>query len=154
MMDHKTALGYVLHLLARREYCAAQLRAKLLQRGATEETADSVIRELSEQGLISDERFAESFLRARQQRGDALWLAVRKAEALGVDARALERVRKRMEHVQSSLEICRRLLAARDPQGLRHEDERIWQRHARFLRSKGHDMASIMQALKEHGEDS
>ncbi len=154
MMDHKAALRYVLRLLARREYCAAQLRAKLLQRGAAEQTADAVICELSEQGLISDERFAESFLRARQQRGEALWLAVRKAEALGVDARALERVRKRMEDMQSSLDVCRRLLATRDPQGLRHVDEKIWQRHARFLRGKGHDMASIMQALKEHGEDS
>ncbi|MDQ6966440.1 MAG: RecX family transcriptional regulator, partial [Mariprofundaceae bacterium] len=46
------------------------------------------------------------------------------------------------------------LLARRDPQGLRHEDERVWQKQARFLRNKGFDAATIVRALKEHRKDN
>jgi regulatory protein len=57
-----------LRLLARREHSRLELTRKLRQRGWPEPELDAVIDELAEQGLQSDERFAEGFVRMRSQK--------------------------------------------------------------------------------------
>lgn len=56
-------------LLARREHGRAELGRKLRQRGAEAELIDSALERLSEEGLLSDERFLESFIRSRANAG-------------------------------------------------------------------------------------
>jgi regulatory protein len=58
-----------MNLLARREHSQQELLAKLSKTGADEPTLLEVIKRLIEQGLQSDERFAEAFVRARRQKG-------------------------------------------------------------------------------------
>jgi len=60
-------------LLARREYAVLELRDRLLRKWRGEEQGErkqvaSVIAELQADGVLSDERFAESFIRSRLQR--------------------------------------------------------------------------------------
>jgi len=57
-----------LRLLARREHSYKELCRKLKQRGWPEPELESVLSDLAEQGLQSDERFAESFVRSRAQK--------------------------------------------------------------------------------------
>ncbi len=57
-----------LRLLARREHAFGELCRKLQQRGATSETAATTVSALAEQGLQSDQRFSEGYLRSRAQR--------------------------------------------------------------------------------------
>jgi regulatory protein len=54
-----------LRYLGRREYAVQELRQKLLQRGADSRPTDTVITELVEQNLLSDERFTEMYVRMR-----------------------------------------------------------------------------------------
>ena len=56
-------------LLARREHSQRELRDKLLQRGFAADLVEQVVAELAGEGLQSDSRFAEAYLRQRRERG-------------------------------------------------------------------------------------
>ena len=54
--------------LARREYGIEELKRKLVQRGAQADVAEQVVADCAEQGLVSDERFTEMYVRMRIRR--------------------------------------------------------------------------------------
>lgn len=54
--------------LSRREYGIEELKRKLIQRGAQSGLAESVVSDCVEQNLVSDERFAEMYVRMRVRR--------------------------------------------------------------------------------------
>ena len=54
-----------LRLLARREHSHVELVHKLARRGWPEDEAESVVAELADENLQSDQRFAESYVRSR-----------------------------------------------------------------------------------------
>ncbi|MBA1147471.1 regulatory protein RecX [Ectothiorhodospiraceae bacterium WFHF3C12] len=56
-------------LLARREHARAELAAKLRQRDFDGEIVSEVLSDLEGRGLLSDERFAEEYVRYRYNRG-------------------------------------------------------------------------------------
>ncbi len=58
--------NYCLDLLSRRGYSTKELRDKLFARGVTEEMTEEILNRLTEEKLISDEDFKESFVRSRQ----------------------------------------------------------------------------------------
>ena len=58
------AVGY----LTRREYGIEELKRKLLQRGIETGVAEQVIGELIDENLVSDQRFAEMYVRTRIRR--------------------------------------------------------------------------------------
>ncbi len=145
-------LARALRLLARREYCSAELRRKLREREVPEDIVEQVLAELEAAGYLSETRFAESFLRSRMARGETPWLAARKARERGVREAELATALAEAEAAFDAVNACRELVARRDPQGLRHEDERAWQKLARFLRNKGFDAATILRCLNEQAE--
>lgn len=61
----KQILSSALNLLARREHGFKELSQKLLCKGFDASLVDVCVTKLSEQGLQSDQRFAESFMRQR-----------------------------------------------------------------------------------------
>ncbi|MFP4182335.1 MAG: regulatory protein RecX [Thiohalospira sp.] len=67
--DHVAAREAAIRLLARREYAVAELQGRLEQRGHESETVAAVMAELADEGLVSDERFAEAFVNSRLERG-------------------------------------------------------------------------------------
>ncbi|HCS12184.1 MAG: ABC transporter permease [Zetaproteobacteria bacterium CG06_land_8_20_14_3_00_59_53] len=139
--------------MGRREHCAAELRLKLGQRDYPDEVIAAVLARLREDGHLSESRFAEAFLRMRLKAGETPWLAAQKARQRGVEEVALQDALQAMQDDYDGLEACRRLIARRDPLGLRHADENQWQRQARFLRNKGFDAATIVRALKENQQE-
>jgi regulatory protein len=54
--------------LGRREYSQFELSQKLQQRGVSQSIADELTQNLVEEGLVSDQRFAEVFCRSRISR--------------------------------------------------------------------------------------
>ena len=58
-----------LTLLQRREHSVMELRRKLLQREFAADHVDAVLQSLREQGLQSDARYAECYLRSRAEKG-------------------------------------------------------------------------------------
>ena len=75
LLDDGTALAkaearnQALRALANREHSRGELTAKLERKGTLREIAIEVVEQLSCDGLQSDERFAESFVRSRVERG-------------------------------------------------------------------------------------
>ena len=67
--DSSAARVKAVALLARREHSTAELARKLAQKGIDKVVVDDVVDKLSSKGLVSDERFAESFVRYRASRG-------------------------------------------------------------------------------------
>ena len=58
-----------MNLLARREHSTQELRDKLLTRGFADDEIVPALQTLSREGLLSDERFTESFIHSRMERG-------------------------------------------------------------------------------------
>ena len=58
-----------MNLLARREHSTQELRDKLLTRGFEDDVIVPALQTLSREGLLSDERFTESFIHSRMERG-------------------------------------------------------------------------------------
>jgi len=58
-----------LRLLAVREHSRAELRGKLLGRGADRDEVERLLGRLERERLLSDERFAGEYVEARRQRG-------------------------------------------------------------------------------------
>lgn len=54
--------------LARREYGIEELKRKLVQRGAEPGIVEQVVADCAEQGLVSDQRFTEMYVRMRIRR--------------------------------------------------------------------------------------
>jgi len=136
-------------LLAVREYCAAELQHKLQDRGFAAEDIRGVLEQLADAGYLSEQRFAESFLRSRMRKGETPRVAAYRARQRGVDEVVLSEVLRATEAGFDAEEACRALLARRDPQHLRCDDARIWQKHARFLRNKGFDAATVLRVMNE-----
>ncbi|HXH72485.1 MAG TPA: regulatory protein RecX [Mariprofundaceae bacterium] len=149
----QAALAYALRLLGRREYCEADIRRKLMLRECAPEVIDTVIERLKAENYLSDARYAEGYLRGRLKKGEVPWLAARRAKERGVDASALAGALDDAKAGFDALASCRELLARRDPQRLRHTDEKQWQKLARFLRNKGFDAATILRVMNEKVED-
>ena len=57
--------GYACKLLMRREYSEGELRRKLITKWPDSDEVDTVIEQLLEDGLLSDDRFAVAFIRSR-----------------------------------------------------------------------------------------
>ena len=64
-----SAKSVAVRLLSRREHSAFEIRDKLRQRDFDEQEIDQTIIELQQGGWLSDERFAEAYIRMRQQKG-------------------------------------------------------------------------------------
>lgn len=67
--QQKKAYARAIYYLARREYGARELALVLQRKGFPPEIIESLISRLEKDGSLSDERFAEMFIRARIARG-------------------------------------------------------------------------------------
>ena len=67
--DHKQALKKALDLLSRREHAAGEIRHKLITRGIEDAVVAGVLDYLYEKNYLNDQRFAESFVRLRADKG-------------------------------------------------------------------------------------
>ena len=64
-----SAKSVAVRLLSRREHSAFEIRDKLLKRDFEKNEIEQVIIELQQGGWLSDERFAEAYIRMRQNKG-------------------------------------------------------------------------------------
>ena len=137
-----------LRLLARREHSRAELSRKLAPHAESPEALDAVLDDLAARDLLSDERYVDMRLRARQAR-------------LG-DARLAYELRTQ----GVSAELIEAALAAGDDEQLRAQ--RVWQhkfgtlasdandraRQARFLASRGFSTETIRRIVRGDLEDN
>lgn len=153
----RAAYAYALRLLSRREFFAAEMERRLTTKGFDDACIWQTLNRLTDDGYLSEARFAEGFLRMRVARGETPKLAAIRARQRGVKSAAVEAALHEAEEAFDRDSACHELLQRRDPRGLRHSDARLWQRHARYLKNKGFDAATIMRAMRvmyeEEGEE-
>jgi regulatory protein len=129
-------------LLVRREHTRAELVRKLAAHGTPEEI-DIVLNELARNGLQSDARFAECYVRSQTARLGA----ARLRQALRSKGVAPELIEQQVidlpDEAQRALAIWQKKFAAAPV------DAREWAKQARFLQGRGFSSAIIRQLLRE-----
>jgi regulatory protein len=134
---------FALSFLATREYAAVELVVRLESRGVTRHLAERVVVQLAEEGLQSDERFTEVFVRSRLERGQGPMLLRAELRARGIDDSLIDR-----ELDQTSAYWIDKAHAA----ALRHfkaapRSREDWAAQARYLGRKGFTSEMIYAAL-------
>jgi len=137
-----------LRLLAKSEQSRADLARKLARHGS-EEDIDSLLENLQQSGLLSDARYAESFVASRSARYGAA--KIRQAlRVKGVDDDTIN------QHLQPDREAeyatARELWTRKF--GQPPADAREYARQLRFLLSRGFGGDVIKKILKEHSDSS
>jgi regulatory protein len=133
-----------LRLLNRRDHCAAELAARLVERGAAPNEAGAVVARLVEERLLDDARFAEHYVAAHAERGQGPLRIAQELAGRGMSAEVVERaVAARDESWKGR---CAALRRRRFGETVPEEwAERA--RQARFLQYRGFSADQIRAAL-------
>jgi regulatory protein len=122
----------------------------LLKKGCAEAIAAEVVRQLETERLLSDDRFMESLIRARRNRGYGPLRIQKELQEKGVAPEAIANwldVTSR-EWVDDIRRVQRKKFGGRIP---RSYAERA--RQARFLQYRGFTYDQIQQLLNPRGQD-
>ena len=144
-----SARNRALSWLARREHSSHQIRQKLARIGCPEAVAESLIRQLGEEGLLSDERYAEMLSRTRFNRGFGPVRVRAELRSQGVDDETIAQYANLDEH--TLLQQARTALEKRFG-GLRAQDQKSRAQQARFLAYKGFPSDLIFRAISGEGD--
>ena len=141
MSVRESAMNY----LARREHSRRELEQKLLQKEFNAREISAALDQLIEDGLLSDARFAESFVHARQQRGSGPLKIQAELKQRGVDDTIISQYLDAQESCWYE-QACR-ARSKRFGEALPEEYEQR-ARQARFLQQRGFSHEQINVALK------
>jgi regulatory protein len=138
----KSAMDY----LARREHGERELAAKLTAKGFSGERVAEALARLVEDGLLSDRRFAGSFIRARFQRGAGPLKIRAELRARGIDDGLItDRINGYADQWQSLVtEVRERKYGIGRPTDFRERS-----RQMRFLQQRGFTAEQISQVFRD-----
>ena len=137
-------------LLARREHGRVELTRKLRQRGAPDELIDTALDRLTEEGLLSESRYLESFVSYRARSG---YGPLRIREELG--QRGLQRPDIELALRESGIDWQAQLTDTwrRKFSGHLPIDARERAKQGRFLAYRGYSMEMISRLFSGRGID-
>ncbi len=146
-MDNARAAVHAraIRLLAGREHSRAELRRKLLARDGSPAEIDGILDDLERDGHLSDQRFAESWLRSRIGRGQGPLRIRRDLAAKGVADELIERV---FDSIDSDWDGLLRQVHDRKFGDTPCADGRDMARRARFLAYRGFASCDIQRLLR------
>lgn len=147
VLDRAGLKNRAIRLLARREHSRAEMFSKLAAVGEAEEVA-SVVQDLEATGLLSDARFAESYLRTYGERFGAAKLR-QNLRSKGLDK---ELVDNHLAEAELADEAERAKALWERKFGSAPADSREWGKQARFLQSRGFSSSIISRLLKHLDE--
>jgi regulatory protein len=130
--------------LARREYGRRELEAKLVERGCDEHLATETVASLAGEGLVSDDRFIESLIHVRRERGYGPRYIRRELEEKGIGRDVISRWLdpSGREWLDDLRLVHKKKFGGRKPASLK---ERA--RQTRFLESRGFTHDQIRSIL-------
>jgi len=133
-----------LRLLNRRDYCTAELTTRLVERGAGQQTAASVVADLGRQRLVDDARYAEHYVAWHASRGQGPLRIAHELKELGVAGAMVEHA---VDATSAAWrERCQKLRRRRFSDAPPEEwKERA--RQARFLQYRGFTADQVRAAL-------
>lgn len=136
------ALAY----LARREHSAKELQRKLKPYATEEDDLDALLQDFRQRGWVSDQRFAEQMVHARQGRYGSLKVAHELREK-GVADNLVDQATAALDDMQNARSVWQKKYG-KLPAG-REE----WAKQARFLQSRGFGFDVIKRVLKSAPSD-
>lgn len=144
--DSQQVYSVALRLLARRDHSLLELRNKLLARHFDEVLVTTVLAELAERNLLSEQRFAEAFVRGRFARGYGPVRIRAELRERGVGEQATEEVLAELSENwgESAVRQREKRFGAGYPGDYR---ERV--RQMRFLQQRGFTGDQIRAAFRE-----
>lgn len=138
-------------MLGRREHSVAELRKKLQQkhRDLDPQALNGMLEGLQQDGLLSDERFAEILIRSRINRGYGPIYIRQELTTKGIDSELVAVVLEQTVEEQGIdwLQLAQELVQRRHPQA--NQDPAAWQKGARFLARRGFSSNLVIKALPE-----
>ncbi|NWL78200.1 recombination regulator RecX [Pseudomonas taiwanensis] len=136
-------------LLAQREHGRVELTRKLRQRGAPPELIDSALDRLTEEGLLSESRYLESFIASRARGGYGPQRIREELAQRGLPRGDIDQALREadVDWSEQLREVWRRKFN-RQPQDAR---ERAQQ--GRFLAYRGYSMEMISRLLRGGSDD-
>ena len=142
--ERAAVLARALRMLAGREHSAPELRRKLIAKGHCVETIEEVLANLKEQGLQSDQRFAEVYVRSRVRKGYGPIRIRQDLYQRGLDDELIDS--ELTCSAQRWIELARSVRAKRfsDQQP---SDRAAWNTQARFLARRGFPADLIYRVL-------
>ena len=148
-IDPARARQFALQWLARREHSRQELQAKLIKKGCAEPVAAQALNDLEAENLLSDERFAESLLRARRDRGYGPLRILKDLREKGVAEDTITRWLDVASHdwIEDLKRVRFKKYGDHKP---RSYSERAKQ--ARFLQQRGFTFEQIRQVLSPYGD--
>jgi len=137
-------------MLARREHGHQELYAKLLRKGCADPIAAETVKKLASERLVSDDRFMETLIQARRNRGYGPLRIQKELQEKGVMpediARSLEL--NDPEWFENIRRVYRKKFGQQVPKSY---SERA--RRARFLQYRGFTYDQIQRVLDPRGRD-
>lgn len=135
--SHSTlALGYVVNLLARREYSEYEIRCKMQEKAFAEEDIEKTIAYCQQKNWQSDHRFCENYLNSRAQRGYGLNRIKQELRQLkGIQSELIDDVVMECEIDWS--EIALSVLRKKFPEYQQKQDPKSKQKIWRYMMSHG-----------------
>lgn len=131
-------------MLARREYGRAELRARLLARGAPREEVDAALDELERRGFLSDARYAQALVAHKTGRFGRRAIAHELKEKR-VDSEAAKAALAALADVD---ELAEATALWRRRYDAPPKDEREKGRQLRFLMARGYSMSIALKVLR------
>jgi regulatory protein len=135
-----------LALLARREHSAKELQRKLAPHVAEGDDLEALLKDLIKRGWVSDERFAELVVNAKQSRFGSRKLAHELREK-GVDETLVANATAAIDDLENAKAVWQKKYGK--PPANRNE----WAKQARFLQSRGFGFDVIKQVLKSSEDE-
>ena len=131
-------------LLAQREHGRVELARKLRRRGAPPELIDSALDRLSEEGLLDESRYLESFIAARARAGYGPLRIREELAQRGLPREAIELALGEcgVDWAEQLNELWQRRF------GVRPQDPKERARQGRFLAYRGFSMEQISRLLR------
>lgn len=130
--------------LARREHSRHELFRKMADKGYQPDLVEDTLQQLADEGLLSDARFAESFVHARFQRGSGPLKIRAELRDKGVSDELASACLESLDEEWVSL--ARQVREKKYGSG-RPADFRERGRQSRFLQQRGFSSGQIQQAL-------
>src|SRR5690606_24413112 len=146
MLDTATAVRRVaMDLLARREHSVQELQRKLRQRGADSELIDQELDKLVQEGLLSEQRYLESYVRSRAMSGRG---PLRIREELAQRGLARSEIEQELENCAVDWDEQLHELWQRKF-GHQPQDAKEYGKQARFLLYRGFSSDAVQRLLRE-----
>jgi regulatory protein len=136
--------NYAMGLLTGRDYSRAELTTKLSKRFDNHGAIDEVLQRLAEEGLQSDVRFAEAFVRSRVLRGHGLTRIRQDVRQKGI---AEDLVAETLDGADVDWKAQARDVAQRKFGQRQAADQRETAKRMRFLQYRGFNYDQIKYAL-------